>query len=142
MKFAQEESNAEIEYMQNKLESTQKSFIDFAQCSIGSVKEKLRQLQSNQLKPQPKNVDQQPNIVPPDIMYINTVNKTTTATSISKITLTTTTVLKQTRSKTIHFNETFDIREIEYRSKTRMNTAKPNTTNIVISNEINITYRN
>ena len=76
----------------------------------------LRQRQSNNTKIPPKNPVRQLNIVPPDIMDIDTVTQLTTAMSILKTALLATT--SKTRTKKVHFNAIVDVKEIEYIPKT------------------------
>ena len=78
----------------------------------------LQQQKSNKSKTPPKNNVRQPNIVPPDIMDIDTV------TSIFKTALLST--ASKTKSKTVHFNEIADVKIIECRPYSRMKTAKTN----------------
>ena len=75
------------------------------------MEDKLRQEQSHKLKPSPKNDDQQPNIIPPDIMNIDTVTQLITTTCILKTVLLAT--APKTRSKMVHFNTIVDVKEIE-----------------------------
>ena len=92
--------------------------MDATQKPIESVKDKLQLQQLHQSKSPPKNNVRQPDIVPPDIMNIDTV------TSIIKVTLSST-VLK-TKSKTVHFNEIADVKIIKCRPYSQMTTAKKN----------------
>ena len=79
---------------------------------------------SNKSKTPPKNNVRQPNIVPPDIMDIDTVTQLTTATGILKTDSSST--ASKTKSKTVHFNEIADVKIIECRPYSRMKTAKTN----------------
>ena len=103
------------------------------QKAIKSVEDKLRRRQSNKSKTPPKNTVRQPNIVPLDIMDINTVTQSTTLTSILKKASSTT--ASKTRSKTVQFSAIVDVQEIECNSKLKMKTAKMNKQKINNSNK-------
>ena len=98
--------------------------IDATWETMKSLEDKLWQQQIHQLKPPPKNNHQQPDIVPPDIMDIDTVTESTTATCILTTALSTT--ASKTRSKMVQFNAIVDVNEIDCNSKLRMKTAKTN----------------
>ena len=78
----------------------------------------LQQRNLNKSKTPPGNNVRHPNIVPLDIMDIDTV------TSILKTALSAT--ASKTKSKTVHFNEITDVEIIECRPYSRMKTAKTN----------------
>ena len=84
----------------------------------------LQQRKSKKSKTPPENNVRQPNIVPPDIMEIDTVTQSTTATGILKTASPAT--ASKTKSKTVHFNEIADVKIIECRPHSRMKTARTN----------------
>ena len=92
--------------------------------TLESMENNLQQQKSNKSKTPPKNNVRQPDIVPPDIMDIDTVTQLITATGILKIAPSATTL--KTRLKTVHFNAIADVKIIKYRSHSRMKTAKKN----------------
>ena len=96
------------------------------------MENKLQQQKSNKSKTPPKNNVRQPNIVPPDIMDINTVTNLTTATSLLKTALSATT--SKTRSKTLQFNVIADVKTVECRLQSRTKTAKKNKQKLENSN--------
>ena len=78
----------------------------------------LQRRKLNKSKTPPENNVRQPDIVPPDIMDIDTVTsnlKTGSSSTASK-----------TKSKTVHFNEIADVKIIECRPYSRMKTARTN----------------
>ena len=82
----------------------------------------LQRQKSNKSQTPPGNNVRQPDIVPPDIMDIDTVTQSTTATGILKTALSAT--ASKTKSKTVHFNEIADVKIIECRPYSWMKTAK------------------
>ena len=74
--------------------------------TLESMESNLQQRKSNKLRTPPKNNVRHPNIVPPDIMDIDTV------TSILKTALSST--ASKTKSKMVHSNKIADVKIIKY----------------------------
>ena len=89
-----------------------------------STESNLQRRESNKFQTPPGINVRQPDIVPPDIMDIDTVTQLTTATGILKTASSAT--ASKTKSKTVHFNEIADVKIIECRPYSRMKTAKTN----------------
>ena len=87
------------------------------QKTLESMESNLQQQKSNKSKTPPGNNVRQPDIVPPDIMDIDTITQLTTALSSTA---------SKTKSKTVHFNEIADVKIIKCRPYSRMKTAKTN----------------
>ena len=87
------------------------------QKTLESTESNLQQQESNKSRIPPGTNVRQPDIVPPDIMDIDTVTQSTTASSSTT---------SKTKSKTVHFNEIADVKIIKCRPYSRLKTAKTN----------------